>query len=97
MNLTYLAMMLNAKAKAPKIMNVSLSPMFGTNSVICFTWSNLVRVRIPVSQNEVPIIFSVNYPWFLDKRNTPVKPVIVKMTTINRMPSTGPENTPRYN
>ena len=63
-------MMLNAKAKAPKIMNVSLSPMFGTNSVICFTWSNLVRVRIPVSQNEVPIIFSVTILGFRIKDHT---------------------------
>lgn len=51
---TDLERMLKPNPIAPKIMKVSFRPMLGTKSAIFCTRSNLVRVKIPVSQNAGP-------------------------------------------
>jgi len=47
--------MLKARPNAPRTMNVSFRPIFGISLVIIGTESSLVKVRIPISQNDGPI------------------------------------------
>lgn len=61
--------MLNATPHAPKIMNASFNPMLGTVSEIRDIWSSLVNVRIPVSQNDGPVKYLIEWLVMSKRKN----------------------------
>lgn len=62
---------LNARPNAPKIMKHSLSGIFGIFWLTSWYSSRPVKVRKPVSQNEVPILRSVECAHTEKQMNSP--------------------------
>jgi hypothetical protein len=90
-------MMLKPRANPPNTMKASFKPILGISLAMLGMRSSLVNVRIPVSQKDGPGRYTIIGEIRQVMKTLPYTPEIMWMAQIIRMPSTGPENTPRYN